>query len=117
VAVLNVSTVEETCRHCHNEKTENSPENAEEARTLLNRFLSIHRYYRYITVRGDPAETERFFGAVDAQIHDLSVTWHTFDLDAIGEKTEAVLHALRAKREDIARTHQKDHENQRRSPE
>jgi formate-dependent nitrite reductase cytochrome c552 subunit len=108
VAVLNVNTVEETCRQCHNEETENSPENAQEARALLNRFLSIHRYYRYITVRSDPAETKPFFSQVDAQIRDLSATWHTFDLDAIGEKTEAVLHALKEKREDIARAHKKE---------
>ena len=108
VAVLNVNTVEDTCRKCHNEETENSPENAEEARALLNRFLSIHRYYRYITKRGDPAETKRFFEEFDAQIHDLSVTWHTFDLDAIDEKTEAVLEGLRAKREEVASAQKKD---------
>ncbi|MHC4504524.1 MAG: cytochrome c3 family protein [Planctomycetota bacterium] len=117
VAVLNVDTVEEACRACHNEDTENGPENAQEARALLNRFLSIHRYYRYITVRGDPAETKRFFGDVDAQIHDLSVTWHTFDLDAIGEKTEAVLQGLKAKRQEIARAQKKSSEDPRRSPE
>ena len=81
VAVLNVNTVEETCSRCHDEAGENHPETPERARSLLNRFLSIHRYYRYITVRGDPAETKGFFDAVDAQIHALSVTWHTFDLD------------------------------------
>jgi len=95
VEVLNVNTVEETCRQCHNDETGNSPENAQEARALLNRFLSIHRYYRYITVRSDPAESKRFFDGVDAQLRDLSVSWHGFDLDEIGEKTEAVLHALR----------------------
>jgi acetolactate synthase small subunit len=111
------TSVEETCRNCHNQETENSPENAEEARALLNRFLSIHRYYRYITRRGDPAETKRFFEEFDAQIHDLSVTWHTFDLDAIGEKTEAVLQKLRAKREEVANAHRRDLENRVRSPE
>jgi nitrate/TMAO reductase-like tetraheme cytochrome c subunit len=116
VAVLNVNTVEETCRQCHNEETENSPENAQEARTLLNRFLSIHRYYRYITKRGDPTETKRFFEEFDTQIHDLSVTWHTFDLDAIGEKTEAVLEGLRVKREEVASAHKKDLESRRHSP-
>ena len=115
VAVLNVNTVEETCRKCHNEETENSPENAEEARALLNRFLSIHRYYRYIARRGEPTETKRFFEEFDAQIHDLSVTWHTFDLDAIGEKTEAVLEGLRAKREEVASAQKKDLENRRQS--
>ena len=116
VAVLNVNTVEETCRKCHNQETENSPGNAEEARALLNRFLSIHRYYRYIAKRGEPAETKRFFEEFDAQIHDLSVTWHTFDLDAIGEQTEAVLEGLRAKREEVASAQQKDPENRRQSP-
>jgi nitrate/TMAO reductase-like tetraheme cytochrome c subunit len=117
VAALNVDTVEETCRACHNEETENGPENPPEARALLNRFLSIHRYYRYITVRGDPAETKRFFGEVDAQIHDLSVTWHTFDLDAIGEKTEAVLHGLKTRREEIAKAQKKGRENGPGAPE
>jgi nitrate/TMAO reductase-like tetraheme cytochrome c subunit len=111
VAVLNVDTVEETCRACHNGETENGPENPLEARALLNHFLSIHRYYRYITVRGDPGETKRFFEEVDAQIRDLSMTWHTFDLDAIGEKTESLLHALRAKREGIARTYKEEGKN------
>jgi nitrate/TMAO reductase-like tetraheme cytochrome c subunit len=108
VSVLNVNTVEATCRQCHNQESENSPENAPEARELLNRFLSIHRYYRYITVRGDPEETRDFFDRLDAQIHDLSVTWHTFDLDAIGEKTEAVLHTLKVKRQEISRAYAKD---------
>jgi nitrate/TMAO reductase-like tetraheme cytochrome c subunit len=117
VAVLNVNTVEETCRACHNEETENSPENPQEARALLNRFLSIHRYYRYITVRGDPAETKQFFEEFDAQIRDLSATWHTFDLDTLGEKTEAVLGELRAKREEISRARKKDRENGPGSPE
>jgi nitrate/TMAO reductase-like tetraheme cytochrome c subunit len=113
VSVLNVNTVEEMCRKCHNQETENSPESPQEARSLLNRFLSIHRYYRYITVRSDPTEAKRFFDEVDAQIRDLSVTWHTFDLDEIGEKTEAVLQALKAKREGIARTSKKAGEDLR----
>lgn len=116
VEVLNINTVEETCRKCHNETTRNSPENPQEARALLGRFLSIHRYYRYITKRGDPEETKRFFEEFDAQIHDLSVTWHTFDLDEIGEKTEAVLLTLRTKRKEIAKMRKKPDENRRPSP-
>jgi len=103
VAVLNVNTVEEVCRQCHNEETGNSPDNPQEARALLNRFLSIHRYYRYIRVRSDAAETKPFFDEVDAQLDDLSVAWHTFDLDEIGEKTAAVLQALKAKRQEVSK--------------
>jgi len=103
VAVLNVVTVEETCTRCHNEKTDNHPENPREARGLLNRLLSIQRYYRYITVRGDPLETKEFFEKVDGQLRDLSVTWHTFDLAEIEKKTEIVLGSLREKREKVAK--------------
>jgi formate-dependent nitrite reductase cytochrome c552 subunit len=102
VSVLNVTTVEETCTRCHNEESDNHPENATEARALLNRFLSIHRYYRYITVRGDPVETREFFEKIDAQIHDLSVTWHTFDLSKIREETRSVLDSLKHKRQEVA---------------
>jgi hypothetical protein len=101
VAVLNVNTVEKTCARCHNEESENHPDTPTEARSLLNRFLSIHRYYRYITVRGDPIETRAFFEVVDAQIHSLSVTWHSFDLEKIREETEIVLSTLREKRRKI----------------
>jgi nitrate/TMAO reductase-like tetraheme cytochrome c subunit len=103
VAVLNVVTVEETCARCHNEVSDNHPENAREARGLLNRLLSIQRYYRYITVRGDPLETKEFFEKVDVQLRDLSVTWHTFDLAEIEKKTEIVLGSLRDKREKLAK--------------
>ena len=105
VAVLNVVTVEEACARCHNEETDNHPENPVEARSLLNKFLSIHRYYRYITVRGDPADTKPFFKQVDTQTHSLSLAWHTFDLDEIGEQTQVVLDTLREKRKEVARVY------------
>jgi hypothetical protein len=101
--VLNVTTVEEACSRCHNEESDNHPDTPGEARTLLNRFLSIHRYYRYITVRGDPVETKRFFEKIDRELHTLSMTWHTFDLDEIEKQTEAVLASLKEKREEVAR--------------
>ncbi|MBW2372473.1 MAG: ammonia-forming cytochrome c nitrite reductase subunit c552, partial [Deltaproteobacteria bacterium] len=60
VAVLNVNTVEEACARCHNEEKDNHPDIPEKAEVILNRLLSIHRYYRYIGKRGDPAETQLF---------------------------------------------------------
>jgi len=117
VTVLNAYTVEETCRKCHNEETQNHPETAQEARALLRRFLSIQRYYHYIAARGDPAATKPFLEDIDARLHDLTVTWHTFDLEAMGEKTKAVLEELRAKREEVASaTRKNDLENRGQSP-
>jgi len=103
VAVLNAYAVEETCRKCHNEETQNHPRNAREARELLRSFLSIRLQYSFIAVRGDPAATKPFLDDVDARLHDLTVTWHTFDLDAIREETGAALDQLRAKRQEVAR--------------
>jgi nitrate/TMAO reductase-like tetraheme cytochrome c subunit len=98
--VLNVATVQESCARCHNAELENHPENPDRARIILNKFLSIHRFYRYITVR-DPGGSREFFQTVDDAIDDLSVTWHTFDLDRIEKKTRIVLELLKAKRDEL----------------
>jgi hypothetical protein len=91
----------EKCARCHNQKSENNPEVPEEARHLLNRFLSIHRFYRYITTNAESDEASAFFRDLDPRLHDLTVTWHTFDLEAVEEGTGEVLKTLKAKREEI----------------
>jgi hypothetical protein len=102
VTALNAYTVGETCRKCHNEETQNRPESAEEVAVLLRRSLSIQRHYHYVAARGDPAATKPFLENIDARLHDLTLTWHTLDLDATAKKTKAVLGQLRAKREEVA---------------
>jgi hypothetical protein len=99
--VLNVSTVVEACARCHNTENDNHPENPEKARILLSRFLSIQRFYRYITIRAESEEARVFFTALDPMLRKLSVTWHTFDLDAIDAETEAVLALMKGKRNEI----------------
>ena len=47
-------------------------------------------------------DQSKFLKGIDARVHDLTVTWHTFDLEAAREKSEAVLEELRAKREEVA---------------
>jgi len=101
VDVLNVNTVEEVCTQCHNQKSDNHPEIPGEARKLLNRFLSIHRFYRYITTNAQSEDASAFFRDLDPRLHDLTVTWHTFDLEAVEEGTGEVLKTLKAKREEI----------------
>jgi len=108
-AVLNVNTVANACANCHNEKTDNLPENPEKARSALNRFLSIQRFYRYITVRAGAEEARSFFAALDPKIENLSVTWHTFDLDEIDAETSEVLALLKAKRDEIRERSGKPH--------
>jgi hypothetical protein len=103
VGVLNVNTVQEACARCHNEETENNPDIPEEAKLILNKLLSISRFYRYIAVRGDPIETRAFFEKADARIKELAVDWHTFDLEVADEKTAEVLALLRGKRNELRR--------------
>lgn len=99
--VLNVSNVKEACQQCHNEKEENHPEIPDRASDILNRFLSINRFYRYIGIRGDPNEIPAFFAVMDPRIHELSVLWHTFDLPKIDKETRFVLDLLKIKREEV----------------
>ena len=100
VDVLDVNTVYESCARCHNEEEDNHPENPKRARAILNKFLSIHRFYRFITIR-DPVGSKAFFSRVDDHIQELAVTWHTFDLDAIEKQTALVLELLKAKRDEV----------------
>jgi hypothetical protein len=108
VGVLNVNSVEAACARCHNEKTDNHPETPDRAQTILNRFLSIQRFYRYISIRAKPADAKPFFVDMDVQLSHLSQTWHTFDLDEIESETADVLAQLKAKREEIRRQRAQD---------
>lgn len=99
--VLNVNNVKNACGQCHNEETANHPDIPDKASDILNRFLSINRFYRYIGIRGDPAETRAFFAVMDQRISDLSTLWHTFDLPKIDKETQFVLNLLKTKREEV----------------
>ena len=102
-SVPNVASVEAACVRCHNDETENHPEIPDDARVILNKFLSIDRFYRYISVRIEPEERGPFLEKIDAQIHDLSLRWHTFDLEEIEKDTREVLAAIKEKRDEVRR--------------
>jgi hypothetical protein len=99
--VLDVRTVSAACERCHNQKTDNHPDTPEKAQDALNRFLSIHRFYRYITIRAEPEEARLFIQQIEPLMEQLAVTWHTFDLDAIDGETSAVIKLLKEKRDEI----------------
>ena len=99
--VLNVNSVGAACALCHNEETENHPNIPDDAQGILNRFLSIHRFYRYIGIHAEPGEAQEFFAALDPRLEELSVTWHTFVLDEIEAGTAEVLATLKAKRDEL----------------
>ena len=103
-SVLNVITVRRTCEQCHNEKTGNSPEMPEQAETVLNNFLSISRYYRFIAVRSTPEESKAFFTMVDPMIKRLQAEWHTFDIDRIEQETKEVIDFLKVRRNELIKT-------------
>lgn len=98
---LDVTTVEATCSRCHNRESDNHPEIPDEARRALNRFLSIDRFRRYVVVRLAPQESRLFLEGIESRREDLSVLWHTFDLEQIEVMTGGILDALREKRNEI----------------
>ena len=101
VEVLNVRSVRDSCARCHNEETDNLPENPEKAELILDRFLSIHRLYRYITKNAEPEEAHALLVAMEPRLRAISVTWHTFDLEKIEKKTDEALTLLREKRNEL----------------
>jgi len=98
---LDVTTVEATCSECHNDETGNHPDIPDQARVALNRFLSIDRFHRYVAVRLDPKEARGYLATIDARREELSVLWHTFDLERIEAATRGILDDLRTKRDEI----------------
>lgn len=101
IAALNVNTVKKVCSVCHNQKSSNHPEIPDKAENLLNRFLSIHRFFRFVSIRGEPEKSREFLSRTDDMISDLSIDWHTFDLDKIDKSTRTILELLKAKRDEI----------------
>lgn len=101
--VLDVTTVEAACARCHNEESDNEPEIPQQARGILNKFLSIDRFHRYMSARLDADERRAFFDAVDPRIHALKVKWHAFDLSEIEPATRALVDLMKAKRDELRR--------------
>ncbi len=101
VKVLDITSVADACLHCHNEESDNYPENPEIARETLSGIHSINRFYRYIIRRIEPSERDAFFKEVDGKLHHLAITWHTFDLDEIEAEVSDLLNQLTKKREEV----------------
>ena len=98
---LNVNTVKQTCLLCHNPKSGNHPEIPEKAEWLLNKFLSIHRLFRYVSVRGDTAQNRDYVKQLNIKIERLSEDWHQFDLASFQKEVTATLDSLKEKRNQI----------------
>lgn len=98
---LDVTSVEQACSLCHGDASGKHPEVPREARVALNRFLSIDRFQRYVERRVDSMETRLFLEGVRDRRRELSVLWHTFDLQRIDAETVAILEALVEKRDQL----------------
>ena len=102
--VLNVITVRRTCEQCHNEKSGIFPGIPDQAETVLNNFLSISRYYRFIAVRSSPEDSKAFFTQVDPIVKRLNADWHTFDIDRIEKETKELVEFLKLRRNALIKT-------------
>lgn len=98
---LNVNTVKNTCQICHNSKTGNKPEIPEKAEWLLNKFLAIHRLFRYVSIKSDPVQNREYIEKLDLHIKELSEDWHRFDLADYEKKTRDLLDSLKLKRKEV----------------
>ena len=101
ISVLNVNSVRETCEKCHNAKSGNNPDIPLEAEEILNNFLSIQRYFRFIGVRSGPKKARSYFEVLEPMIKNLSAEWHSFNLKRVENETKKILNVTRAIRNEI----------------
>lgn len=104
-SVLNVGTVRQACERCHNNQTGNYPEIPAQAEEILSTFLSINRFYRYLTTHQTPQQAT-INQSLDARIKRLDAHWHTFDLDKVGKEANEVKVLLNEQREKIGKQQQ-----------
>ncbi len=100
-SVPDVETVGKACARCHNEEKDNNPETPDDARVILNKLLSIDRFYRYLSHRLEPDKREKILEELDVKIHDLSVRWHTFDLEEMDKATRSLLEEIKQRRDEV----------------
>lgn len=98
---LDVTTVRDTCKKCHNEESGNAPEVSARAERLLNDLNSIRGYYHFIDVRADPETRERMENTLDPLLESLGNEWHTFDLDSVQLETRGLLGITKEKVEEV----------------
>lgn len=90
VGVLTTNTVKETCKQCHNKETKNAPEVPGEAVTILNKYMTCNRLYRWI-LKHDKPGAESVSGELGKRVAGLVREWHTFDIDEVRKNVEKLL--------------------------
>ena len=103
IMAVNVASIRNICETCHNPKTKNQPEIPKTAEYLLNKFLAIHRFYRFIGLKGGPAVNKEFLARVNLEHRELSSLWHTFNLADIERKTFELLDKVQSKRKSLSK--------------
>ena len=98
---LNIMTIKATCKNCHNSKIHPNTAIPDRAETLMNQFLAIHRFYRYVSIKGDPIQMRPFLLKTHKKIKRLSKTWHSFKMDVIERETKIILQSLQKKRKEL----------------
>ena len=101
LTVLNVNTVRAACERCHNKQRKILPEVPDKAEAVLHDLLSVSRYYQFIATREAPEDIRAFFKKVDPIVKDLTLQWHTFDLESVEAKTRELLVLLKKKRSEL----------------
>ncbi|MBT7151227.1 MAG: hypothetical protein HN945_02085 [Deltaproteobacteria bacterium] len=108
---LNVNTVSQTCQVCHNQISRNNPDIPKKAEWLLNKFLSTHRLFRYVSIKSSSADDRAFLKKAGIQMEALSEEWHTFDLKLFEQKTRRLLDDLKNKRNEIRKRIRTSHDD------
>lgn len=94
----NPEEVKKACELCHNYKTKNFPAIPEKAMEILVRFNSVKQQFNNLIVRSDIIPSQKFIDSSRKKINELSVAFHSFDLNLAGQKTDEILALLKEER-------------------
>jgi hypothetical protein len=89
------SMVENACRFCHNQQTQNHPEVPDRAEFILNQVNTIKGYKSFVFKYSDDEVLQE---RIRSEYIELTRAWHAFDLDNVGPKATALLDRLRAEK-------------------
>ncbi|MDT8447258.1 MAG: ammonia-forming cytochrome c nitrite reductase subunit c552 [bacterium] len=99
---VSVARVQETCSQCHNASSKGLKEIPRWVEQYLNKLASIHQFYRYVSVKGEPAETQQFLIKTDRKLTELNAQWHRLDQKEIQEGTDALMESLQSRRKSLS---------------
>jgi formate-dependent nitrite reductase cytochrome c552 subunit len=92
---IKTDDVAKVCQQCHNSELIKSDDVALRAEELMSDFISINRFFKYVSRKGTQEQIMTLRKKVSPRLDNLITHWHQFELDAIELETKEILGYLK----------------------